>query len=133
VPALITFHQASFTGILANLVIVPLLGYGATVLGALAIPFLLWLPMLAKPLLLAGGLLVRCANAIVQFVAELPVVRSFSAGALDLAAVIALLALLSIAVSRRARIAGTVCITAMVLLGHGWPVPDAAGRIRLVF
>lgn len=133
VPALITFHQASFTGILANLVIVPLLGYGATVLGALAIPFLLWLPMLAEPLVRAGGLLVRCANVIVLFVAELPVARSFSAGAFDLAAVIAVLALLSLVASRRARVAGTLGVTAVALLVHLWPVPDTAGRIRLTF
>ncbi len=133
VPALITFHQASFTGILANLVIVPLLGYGATVLGALAIPFLLWLPLLAQPLVQAGGVLVRCANAIVLFVAELPVVRSFSAGAFDLVAVVAVLALLSLVASRRTRVAGLLGVTAMVLLVHSWPTPDATGRIRLTF
>lgn len=133
VPALMIFHQTSFTGILANLAIVPLLGYGATILGAAAIPLLLWLPALAGPLLWLSGLLVQVSNGIVLYLAGLPVVRSFSFGAPDLVAVILLLLLFSLTASPRVRLAGGAAIVCLALLPHLWPVPQPDGRLRLAF
>lgn len=133
VPALLTFHQASFSGILTNLLIVPLLGYGATLLGAAAIPLLLWTPSPATPLLLAGGWLVRLSNGIVEWAAALPVIRSYDAGLMDLALVIAVLLALSAAPSRRVRIAVPVAALLLALLVHLWPDPPPDGRLRLTF
>ncbi|CAH2031619.1 DNA internalization-related competence protein ComEC/Rec2 [Trichlorobacter ammonificans] len=133
VPALMTFHQASFSGILANLLIVPILGYGATLLGAAAIPLLLWAPSLATPLLLAGGWLVRLANGIVEWAAALPVARSFNVGIVDLALVIVVLTTLSVATSRRVRVAVPVAALVAALLLHLWPDPPPDGWLRLTF
>ena len=55
VPSLANFHQASLTGVLANLVIVPLLGYGAVLLGAIAAPLVFVAPTFADMLFGLAG------------------------------------------------------------------------------
>lgn len=133
VPALMVFHQTSFTGILANLVIVPLLGYGATIIGAVAIPLLLLLPAFAGPLLWIGGLLVQASNVIVLYLAGLPVIRSFSFGAPELVVIIMLLALFSLTTLRSLRITGGLVAAFVVLAPHFWPVSVPDGQLRLIF
>ncbi|MFA6822316.1 MAG: ComEC/Rec2 family competence protein, partial [Geobacter sp.] len=76
VPTLVTFHQASFTGLLANLVVVPLLGYGAVIIGAGAAMSAVVAPSLASALFGLAGWLVAISNRFVVWVADLPLVRS---------------------------------------------------------
>lgn len=131
IPALVVFHQASFTGILANLLIVPILGYGATVLGALSIPLMLTFTELAKPLLLFAGLLVQLSNSIVQQMASLPVARSFSFGGPDLIALVVVLTLLSVAIARKLRTAALFAAVVLIASIKLWPVSGTDGKLRL--
>ena len=73
VPVAYHFHQVSFTGLLANFLIVPLLGYGAVVLGFVALPFIMLFPPLADSLLVSAAFLVWLSNAVIEVFARIPV------------------------------------------------------------
>ena len=133
IPVLASFHQASFTGIAANLVVVPLLGYGATVLATAAVPLIFLLPGLAGLLLQLAGWLVQFSNVFVIWIARMPVLHSFSIGSADILATVILLALISFVCSTRIK----MLVSSVVLIGltivHFWPdLPDNR-NLRMAF
>lgn len=132
-PVLDSFHQVSFSGILANLVVVPLLGYGATVLATAAVPLQFWLPTVASFLLKVSGWLVQVSNSFIFWISQLPVLHSFNVGAVDLFATVVLLALLSFIRSGRIKgIAVSVLVIGMILV-HLWPDAAPDGKMRIAF
>lgn len=132
-PVLASFHQVSFTGIAANLVVVPLLGYGATVLATMAVPLSFFMPSFAALVLMFTGWLVQLSNTFVQWIARVPVLHSFSAGSTDVVITIALLAVLGFVHGRRTRMyAGSLLLVALVLV-HLWPGPALDGKLRMTF
>ncbi|MDD2499766.1 MAG: DNA internalization-related competence protein ComEC/Rec2 [Geobacter sp.] len=132
-PVLDSFHQVSFSGILANLVIVPLLGYGATVLATAALPLQFWLPSVAAFLLKVSGWLVLVSNGFIFWISRLPVLHSFSVGSIDLLATVALLALLSfIRSGRRKGVAVGLLLIGLILV-HLWPDAAPDGNMRIAF
>lgn len=132
-PTLATFHQASLTGLVANLVVVPLLGYGAVILGAAAVPLVFVAPPLAGGLFAVAGWLVALCNRFVLWFADLPVLRSFQVGQADVLATIVVLAVLSFVGSVRLRWLLVGSVGATVFAVHLWPVPHDAHRLRLTF
>lgn len=133
VPVMATFHQASCTGIVANLVVVPLLGYGATVLATAAIPLIFLLPDSAGILLKLAGWLVQLSNLFVVWIAKLPVLHSFSIGPIDLLAMVSLLALFSFFRSMRIRWMISMLVLSALVVQHiyaGFPVD---GSLRMMF
>jgi len=130
---LASFHQVSFTGIPANLVVVPLLGYGATVLATAAVPLLFVLPGLAGYALHLAGWLVQLSNLFVVWIAGLPVVQSFSVGAADLAVTVTVLALISFVKSVRVRLLSSVVLFAGLVLLHCWPDQSDAKALKMTF
>jgi len=133
VPTLATFHQASFTGLLANLVVVPLLGYGAVVIGAVAAVIAAVVPSLAGTLFGMAGWLVALSNRFVVWIAHLPLIRSYEVEWPDLLALLIVLSVLSFVASVRWRgiLLGSTCV--MVIASHIWPENEAEGRLRLTF
>jgi competence protein ComEC len=132
-PVLAAFHQSSCTGVLANLVVVPLLGYGATVLASVAVPVSFVVPVFAWVLFQSAGLLVQISNIFVNWIAEIPVVHSYSSGPADLLVTIALLAVISFIRSTRIRIiSGTVLCLGLIAF-HVWPIQPSDGRMRMTF
>jgi competence protein ComEC len=132
-PVLAAFHQSSCTGVLANLVVVPLLGYGATVLASVAVPISFVVPVFAWVLFQSAGLLVQISNIFVNWIAEIPVVHSYSSGPADLLVTIALLAVISFIRSTRIRIiSGTVLCLGLIAF-HVWPIQPSDGRMRMTF
>lgn len=131
VPTLASFHQATFTGLLANFVVVPLAGYGAVVIGAVAAVTSAGLPALSGWLFGAAGWLVGLSNRFVFWIADLPLVRSYKVGWLDLLAVVVVLSVLSFVKSMRWRglLLGSTCV--VVIAAHGWPEGAQAGRLRV--
>lgn len=73
IPVAHYFHKVSFAGLLANFLIVPLLGYGAVVLGFLSLPFIPAVPVVAEWLLVVATFLVWLSNWIIEFFARIPV------------------------------------------------------------
>lgn len=133
VPSLMTFHQASFTGLLSNLVAVPLLGYGAVVIGAFAALTTTVAPSLASLLFGLAGWLVALSNRFILWIANLPLVQTYEAGWPDLVAVLVVLSVLSFVSSPQWRgvLLGSTCV--VVIAVHSWPDRLAGGDIRLTF
>jgi len=132
-PVLGVFHQVSFTGILSNVVVVPLLGYGATVLATAAMPLQFLMPGLATVLLKLSGWLVLCSNNFILWISRLPVLHSFSAGPLDLLATVLLLAILSFVQSARTKGIAVSLLMAGLMLVHLWPDAAPDGKMRIAF
>jgi competence protein ComEC len=133
VPVLATFHQASLTGSPANMVVVPLLGYGATVLATVAVPLIFLLPSAAGILFQAAGLLVQISNAFVVWIATIPVFHSFSVGPADLFVSVAFLALLSFFRSVRIQVFTAILLGAGLIVFHLMSVPVVDGKLRMTF
>lgn len=132
-PVLDSFHQVSFSGILANLVVVPLLGYGATVLATAAVPLQFWLPSAASLLLKVSGWLVQVSNSFIFWVSRLPVLHSFNVGPVDLLATVILLALLSFIRSGRIKGITVGLLVVGLMLVHLWPDAAPDGKMRIIF
>lgn len=133
VPVLASFHQVSFTGIAANLVVVPLLGYGATVLSTAAIPLIFLLPGIAALLLQLVGWLVQISNLFVVWIAGLPVLHSFSVGPLDLLAMLVLLVLFSFVMSLRVRVLVSMLVLSVLAVQHFSSDQPVDGKLRMTF
>ncbi len=71
-PVAYYFHRVSFTGLVANFFIVPLVGYGAVVLCFSALPFIFFFPLLAGLLLKTAALAVKASGCIINLFATLP-------------------------------------------------------------
>ena len=132
-PVLAVFHHVSLTGIAANLVVVPLLGYGATVLATIAVPLSFVLPSFAALVLTLTGWLVQLSNIFVQWIARVPVLHSFSVGNIDLMITIALLAVLGFVQGRRVRMYACSLLLLALLLVHLWPDPAPDERLKITF
>ncbi|SJZ96273.1 competence protein ComEC [Trichlorobacter thiogenes] len=132
-PVLDSFHQVSFSGILANLVIVPLLGYGATVLATAALPLQFWLPSVAAFLLKVSGWLVLVSNGFIFWISRLPVLHSFNVGPVDLLATVVLLGLLSFIRSGRSKAVAVSLLVIGLMLVHLWPDAAPDGNMRIAF
>ena len=83
-PVAYYFHRVSAAGLISNLFIVPLMGYGAVVLGFSSIPMIGVAPIVARPLIFAAALLVKVSNMIILFLAKMPALPLFNPSQLDL-------------------------------------------------
>lgn len=84
VPVAYYFHRISFIGLVANLVVVPLMGYGAVVAGFASLPLSFVAPVPAAGLLHLAAFLTGVSDAIVLYLARAPVLSSYSPTRLDL-------------------------------------------------
>ncbi len=131
VPVLMAFHQASVSGMVANLLVVPLLGYGGTVLATAAIPVMLVAPWAAGMVLQPAGWLIGLSNQLVTWVAQFPVIQSFAVQPLDFIGMIVVLGCISFIGAGRLRrysIGGVLLGLGLYHLVSG-PVHD--GRLHL--
>lgn len=73
-PVGYSFHQASITGIISNVFIVPLMGYGAVVAGFAALPLIAFAPSAAGLLLAPASWLIAASNWIIELLARIPTI-----------------------------------------------------------
>ena len=133
VPALMIFHQTSLSGIVANIVIVPLLGYAGTVVATAAIPVMLLAPWASDLLLIPASLLVKLSNLVVGWIAQLPVLKNYAFHPLDVVAVLLVFGILSFVRTARMQ-RGFIGITLVaVFLFHLVTRPRHDGRLHLHF
>jgi competence protein ComEC len=83
-PVAYYFHRVSFTGLITNFFIVPLVGYGAVVLGFSALPFIFCFPFLASLLLKVAALPVKASGLIINLLAQLPALPPLNPSRTDL-------------------------------------------------
>ena len=133
VPVLACFHQASVIGIIANLVIVPLLGYIVTVWAMVAVPLVFIFPAGADIMYKWVGVLVDIANSFVVQVARIPVMASYAVGNADVVVLVMVLAVLGFVSSTRIRIC---LISTIILLSLVLHIPwhqDPPGQCMVTF
>ncbi|HJV64180.1 MAG TPA: DNA internalization-related competence protein ComEC/Rec2 [Geomonas sp.] len=83
VPVAYYFHRVSFIGLLANLAIVPLLGYGAVVAGFAALGLSLLVPAPAELLLRLAAWLVGLSDQVILYFARAPAITGYAPVMLD--------------------------------------------------
>ncbi len=133
VPVAYYFHRVSFIGLAANLVIVPLMGYGAVVLGFAALSLSLVAPFPAGALLSAAACLVRLSDWIILHLARAPVITFYNPTRLDL--LLAGLLLCAVTFLRPRRVAlGCVLLLSALLALRAVPAAVAGdGSLHLYF
>lgn len=127
------FQRISLVGLVANLVVVPLMGYGAVVAGFAALALGLVWPEPAGMLLHLAAALVRLSDQVVLYLARAPVLTGYLPGRLDL--LLACLALCAVTFLRSNLQRWTVAVSlSLVLLLRSVPAADAGdGVLRLYF
>ena len=123
-PVAYYFHRTSATGIIANLFIVPLMGYGAVVIGFAALPFTVVAPEVAKLLITVAAFLVYLSDRIILFLAHVPLLPHWTPTRLDLFLFFLLMMSLTFLIGRWAKGAVGVILT-LVIAGH---IPWGVGR-----
>ena len=127
------FHRGSFTGLLSNFIVIPLLGYGAVVLGFTGLLAAPVLPPVAKIFLLASSWLVRLSDLTLGWLDRIPQLPRFTPSSVDVLLSVLLLFALSIFRSTRSRLVAAVVITAFFALHH-MPAGEAANDLlRITF
>lgn len=131
VPVLMVFHQASISGMAANLLVVPILGYGATVLATAAIPIMLAAPWAAGMLLKPAAWLIGLSNHFIAWIAQFPVVQSYAIQPLDFVGMLVVLGSISFIAAGRLRryVIGGVLLG--LCLYHLVSGPRHDGRLHL--
>lgn len=133
IPVAFYFQRVTLAGLVANFLIVPLLGYGAVVLGFSAFPLVFLAPPLARFLLVAAGWLVSAADRVVGFTARIPPVPPFATTRLDVALSVAILVALTFMAKRRWRVYGTLLLAAALLLHLRLTATADDGKLVLTF
>lgn len=111
-PVALHFHRVPASGIVASLVVAPLLGYGGLVIGVAALPLAALVPPLARVLLYAAGFFVHISDRLIALFARLPLLPPWNPGLADLLAALFFLCALTFL---RGRLR-TACCSAVVLL-----------------
>jgi len=132
-PVAYYFHRTTLTGLVSNFFIVPLMGYGAVLLGFSALPLVPLFPWLAKLLLAGAAWLVRLSDGIILFLAKIPPLPLFSPTRFDLLLFYLLVTAVTFVEGRRAK-AATCGALLLMMAGHGvWGGESAAGRMTVTF
>lgn len=132
-PVAYYFHRSTLTGLISNFFVVPLMGYGAVVLGFTALLFVFPAPVIATPLFAAAAFLVKLSNWIIIFLARIPVFTFLNPTRRELFFFYLFLAALTFVRAKGARL---ICCgsTAVALVVFGLiPQDRDAGRLKITF
>lgn len=133
VPVAYYFQRVSFIGLLANLVIVPLMGYGAVVAGFASLPLSFIAPEPARVLLQLAAYLVRLSDAVILYLARAPVWSAYCPSRLDLLlAVLLLCAVTFVRPRKAAAVLALLLLLTLVLRAIPQPAPEG-GALRVTF
>lgn len=133
VPVAYYFHRVSFIGLAANLVVVPLIGYGAVVVGFASLPLTVFAPGAAGALLGLAAWLVGVADRVIACLARAPVWEGYCPTRMDLLLSVLCLGALTF-VRRRKAAAALALALALLLAVRAVPAGDRDDRmLRLTF
>jgi competence protein ComEC len=133
IPVAYFFHRTTATGLICNFFIVPLLGYGAVVIGFSALPIVFLSPCIAKLLLLAAAFLVHISNSIIMLMAKLPILPVFNPTPLELGISYLILVAVTFIKGRKIRL---ICCSALALTFAGsilMKVSPDKGKLAFTF
>ncbi len=113
IPVAYYFHRTTLTGLISNFIIVPLLGYGAVVVGFTALPFVYIAPFLALPLLQTAAFLVKISDVVIMFLAKIPALPLFNPSRPDL--LLFYVFMVAVTFLKGAKVRRACCLALMVL------------------
>ncbi len=132
IPVSFHFHRTTLTGLVANFVIVPLLGYGAVVLGFSAMMCDFISHSGARALLVAAGWLVRACHRMMDVLAILPTLPVWKTERLDV--FLSLFTLLVVTFTgRRTRVVLCCCVLALFAVPRVLLTEPGTGKLRIDF
>jgi competence protein ComEC len=133
VPVAYYFHRIPFIGLIANLAIVPLMGYGAVVAGFASLPLSFIAPAPAGALLQLAAYLVRLSDQIITLLSRAPVLNGYAPDRVDFLLATLLLGAVTFPRARRVRLAAALAL-ALVLVLRALPTTAAGeGALHLYF
>ncbi len=132
IPATSSFHKPTLTGLAANFLVIPLMGYGAVVLGFASLPCIHLLPGLARELLLGAGFLVHISVQALSRLSAVPLLPVWGDGRFDLVLLVALLASLTF-LGKRPRVVCCCFVVAAFVVLRIAPSGAGNGQLRLDF
>ena len=118
VPVAYYFHRTSATGILANLFIVPLMGYGAVAVGFAGIACSFVAPGAAGFLLNIAGFLVFLSDRIIITLARIPLLPHWTPSRLDFLLALLALSALTFLTGWRSRWGAVLLLMTFMIAGH---------------
>lgn len=133
VPVAYYFQRVSLVGLIANLIVVPVLGYGAVVAGFLSLALSFVAQPVAQGLLHLAAFLVRLSDQAIHFLAKAPALTAYAPERLDLFLSCLVLGAVTFL---RSRVCRSVAVSALLLLLvlRGIPAADAGdGTLKLFF
>ncbi len=132
VPVLYAFGEASLNGILSNLLVVPILGYGAVLTGFAALVLMPVSIAAAQPFLWCAVQLVEISNRLVMLFAEFPLAGPAAVSERDMALFLLLMVMLTVMKSGRARAAFAVLIPCTAVVLHYAGVNRGDSRLHIL-
>jgi len=132
IPVSFHFHRTTLTGLVANFVVVPLLGYGAVVLGFSAMMCDFISHSGARALFIAAGWLVSACHRIMDVLATLPTLPVWKTDRLDF--FLSVLALLVVTFTgRRTRVVLCCCVLALFAAPRVLSTEPDTDKLRIDF
>lgn len=131
IPVLYSFQVASLNGILTNLLIVPLLGYGAVLAGFCVLPFLACLPSYNHLLLWPAAKMVQVSNVIIEYCAALPLIHFGGITEWDMFSLLLFMCCISFIRNFPQRLALGAAIPLVAIALHAWNPVAGDGRLHI--
>lgn len=131
IPVLHNFKVASLNGILANFLIVPLLGYGAVIAGFCVLPLIVLVPKISGVLLWPSSKLISLSNMIVEWFSALPVIHFTSVTSWDMLFFLLFMLIVTFVRSVRRRFALAAVVPLAAVMIHATEPPSADGRLHV--
>jgi competence protein ComEC len=133
IPVSFHFHRTSLTGLAANFFIVPLMGYGAVVLGFTSLPCLYLFPSLAALLLKIAGFLVKISTGILVYMDGIPLMPVWRTTRFDLLLCLLSLSVISFTAPGRVRRVGCCLLAGLFVAARLAGGDPDSGKLRLDF
>ena len=133
VPVSFHFHRTTLTGLIANFFIIPLMGYGAVVLGFTSLPLMDSLPPAAELLLTTAGFLVTLSGAILSFLDRLPLLPVWKTTGFDLLLTLLALASVTFLSGKRTRLMCCCMLATLFVAARILSADAGSGKLRIDF
>lgn len=133
IPVLYYFHRVGLTGVAANFFAVPLMGYGAVVLGFISFPFVYIFPPLAKLFIVPAAFLVKVTNIAVTCIGQIPAMNSWHPGRFEFGLAILFLTALTFVTGKRRRTSLCALLAVIFIGAAAMGREQADGSLRVTF
>jgi len=132
VPVAYHFHRVTLIGVASNIVVVPLVGYGAVLLGFTALAAVAWFPSLASLLLQLAAMLVHWSGVALLWLDRLPGLPPLTPTPLELATAVAVMVAFTVFRRKGPRLLATA-LAAVILVSARSGGDEGDGRLRITF